>query len=173
MASKIRVGARVRWADREYEVWSLSKRRGYVWLTRDGHTFEARAANCEVIERPAVPRPVRDTATVTQLHAPAAKRPPKVTSEDRARIDAAIRSDAAAHAGVIDPNRVRAALSGPDGLTVSSQALSARYSQLAAAEDIESLGYVGVNDDTRSGNAGKPQRHWRWVGPLPGQAVTA
>ena len=24
---------------------------------------------------------------------------------------------------------------------------------------------IGINDDVRSGNAGKPQRHWRWIGP--------
>lgn len=52
------------------------------------------------------------------------------------------------------------------------RALSTLYSVLAQRGVIRSLGYTDINDDTRSGNAGKPARTWEWVGPLPA-AVTA
>ena len=47
--------------------------------------------------------------------------------------------------------------------TAFARLLSATYSALAAEGRLESLGYVGTNDDAAGGNAGKPQRHWRWV----------
>lgn len=169
MARQFKPGDKVTWggSDRVYEVWSKHRRPGYLWLTHEGRTIEARAKNCTLVQAAAtrIPAP----ATVTPLQAPAAKRAPKVTAEERSRIEAAIKLDAVEHGGRVDPNRVRAFLTGPDGaLTVPPQALSGAYSSLAARGVIASLGFVGVNDDTRSGNAGKPQRHWEWTGVLPG-----
>lgn len=160
-------GDKVTWGDDDvvYEVWSKHSKPGWLWLTREGRSrpIEARARNLTLVRAASVAPAIAPAKPLPTRTVP---RPPrKVTADDWARIDAAIKGDAADHGGTIDPNRVRATLSGPDGLVVPSQALSARYSQLAALEEIESLGYIGVNDDTRSGNAGKPQRHWRWIGP--------
>ncbi|MGE3449005.1 MAG: hypothetical protein AB7H92_15660 [Microbacteriaceae bacterium] len=92
-----------------------------------------------------------------------ADNPQPWADEYRQRIVAAIKADAAAHDWRISTNRVRAALSNANGLTVDPRMLSATYSALAAEGRLESLGYLGTNDDTAAGNAGKPQRHWRWV----------
>lgn len=162
-ARKPQVGDRVLWADTEYTVWSLHPKRGYVWLTRDGKTVAARIANCTVIEsgpEPARPAP----ATV-------AKPRTALASTDRKAIEDAIRAVAARHDGVVDPNLVRAELyqhraaiaDDKPRATAFARLLSATYSALAAEGRIESLGYVGTNDDSAGGNAGKPQRHWRWV----------
>lgn len=163
-------GDKVTWGDddRVYEVWSKHRKPGWLWLTCEGKAkpIEARAKNLIRVARGSRQSgaPSSD-GKVTPLRAAAPKRAPKATEEDHARIEAAIRRDAREHQGVIDPNRVRAALSDTDGLTVPPRALSGRYSALAQLEHIESLGYIGTNDDVRSGNAGKPQRHWRWIGP--------
>lgn len=162
-ARKPQVGDRVLWADLEYTVWSLHPKRGYVWLTRDGKTVAARIANTTLLEaagQPDRPKP----ATVAKPRTPLA-------STDRKAIEDAIRAVAAAHDGVVDPNLVRAALHDHRAAiagdkvrsTAFARLLSATYSALAAEGRLESLGYVGTNDDAAGGNAGKPQRHWRWV----------
>lgn len=174
-------GDKVTWGgeDRVYEVWSKHRKPGWLWLTRDGKTIEARARNLTLVQAAdltPVPsdKPVANIrAKVTPLKAPAAKRMPKATDVDRINITAAIMGDAAAHDGIVNPNRVRVALTGPDGgLVVPAQALSGMYSALATRGVIRSLGWTDVNDDTRSGNAGRPLRTWQWVGPLP-DAVAA
>lgn len=162
MNRKPRPGDRVLWADIEYTVWSLSARRGFVWLTRDGKTVEARIKNLTLVEAAATPRPV-----------PAAVAKPRTATAalDRRTIEATMRADALAHDGVVDPNRVRAELApyraqfagDKERTRAFSRLVSSLYSALAAEGRLESLGYVGTNDDTAGGNKGKPQRHWRWV----------
>ena len=80
--------------------------------------------------------------------------------DDRAKVESAIRADAALHSGEINPNRVRAALTNDYGLTVYPRVLSAVYSSLARAGVIEHAGWT-ENTDRRGGNAGKPARLWR------------
>lgn len=92
-----------------------------------------------------------------------AENPHPLADDARDAIRAAIIRDARDHDGTVDPNRVRAALSNEHGLTVPSRMLSATYSAMAARGELRSLGFVGVNDDHRGGNAGKPQRHWLWI----------
>jgi hypothetical protein len=94
-----------------------------------------------------------------------AENPHPLAERDRIAITAAVLADANTHDGIVDPNRVRAALSNDHGLTVHSQALSATYSALARRGVLRSLGWIGTNDDKASGNAGRPARLWQWVGP--------
>jgi hypothetical protein len=82
--------------------------------------------------------------------------------DDRAKVEAAIREDAALHFGEINPNRVRAALTNQYGLMVYPRVLSATYSALASAGVIEHDGWT-TNTDRRGGNAGKPARLWKLV----------
>jgi hypothetical protein len=94
-----------------------------------------------------------------------AENPHPLADHDRRTITAAVLADAQAHDGVVDPNRVRVALSNEHGLTVHPQALSATYSALARRGVLRSLGWIGTNDDKASGNAGRPMRLWQRVGP--------
>lgn len=170
-------GDKVTWGDDDvvYEVWSKHSKPGWLWLTRDGRSrpIEARAKNLvRVAHAPREGNALTKRADVTPMRAPAAKRSPMVTEEQRRAIHAAIMCDAADHDGQVDPNRVRARLTVDGALTVPARALSAAYSALAARGVLRSLGFVGVNDD-RNGNAGKPQRNWQWVGPLPGAQPAA
>jgi hypothetical protein len=82
---------------------------------------------------------------------------------DRERVEAAIREDASAHSGHVDPNRVRAALSNTHGLDVYPRVMSATYSALRRAGVIVPDGWT-VNTDRAGGNAGKPARTYRLVG---------
>lgn len=83
-----------------------------------------------------------------------------IHDRDRARIIAAILSDAVSHRGMVDPNRVRAALTDRHGdLTVNPPVVGATYHGLARKSVIVPAGWV-VNND-RSGNAGKPARLYR------------
>lgn len=93
-----------------------------------------------------------------------AENPTPIADGYRHRILAAIKADADAHDGRISTNRVRSALSNANGLTVDPRMLSATYSALAARGVIRSLGWLDTNDDTRSGNAGRPARAWEWIG---------
>lgn len=170
-------GDKVTWGDQDvvYEVWSKHRKPGWLWLTREGAAkpIEARAKNLVRVARaPREDNAIAHRPAVTPMRAPAAHRSPMVTEEQRRTIHAAIMCDAADHDGQVDPNRVRARLTIDGTLTVPARALSAAYSALAARGVLRSLGFVGVNDD-RNGNAGKPQRHWQWVGPLPGAQPAA
>jgi len=78
--------------------------------------------------------------------------------EDMNLVAQAIRADAEAHGGRIDPNRVRRAVDG----RVKPQRVGITYRSLRLAGQIVPDGY-GTNDDA-SGNAGKPQIRYRWVG---------
>lgn len=78
--------------------------------------------------------------------------------DDRNLIARAIRDDAEAHGGSIDPNRVRRAVLG----RVQSQRIGQTYRALRLAGVIATDGY-GTNRDG-SGNGGKPQLEYRWVG---------
>ncbi len=84
---------------------------------------------------------------------------------DRARVDEAIRTIAAADGGVIDPGKVRRLLTNEAGLSVYPRVLSARYFALRRAGVIEPAGWT-VSDDRAGRNAGRPARLWRWVGAL-------
>lgn len=81
-------------------------------------------------------------------------------ADDRATVVAAIVADADKHAGIVDPNRVRAALTGDHGLTVYPRVIGAVYSALAKRGALTVAG-VTTNTDTDGGNAGKPQRTYR------------
>jgi hypothetical protein len=83
---------------------------------------------------------------------------------DREAIDGAIRRVAARDGGLVDPNRVRAELTGEHGLTVNPRSLSARYMSLGRAGVLEDAGQWVVNTDTAGRNSGKPIRLRRWVG---------
>lgn len=78
--------------------------------------------------------------------------------DDRNLIAQAIRDDAEAHGGSIDPNRVRRAVLG----RVQSQRIGQTYRALRLAGVIATDGY-GENRD-KSGNAGKPALRYRWIG---------
>lgn len=92
-----------------------------------------------------------------------AENPQPLAQQHRERIVDAIRADARAHGGTVHPNRVRAALSNRIGLQVNPRMLSAAYSALRA-QGVLAFDHWGTNDDTAGGNAGKPQRVWRWTG---------
>ena len=100
----------------------------------------------------------RQDERTTQLLAVIAGDP--AHAEDRRRVVAAIVADADANGGVVDPNRVRVALTNDHGIDVTPQVLSATYSALRCAGAIEAIGW-GQNTDTRSGNSGKPLRVYR------------
>lgn len=157
------VGDRVEWAGIEYTVWSKHQKPGYRWITRDGRVVEARTANLTLIDRAVVAasKPSRSNQRVV------AENPHPLYDADRAAVEQAMRHDAMAHDGVIDPNRVRAALRSAAGeLRVHPRVLSGMYSALAAQGKIRSLGWNGTNDDHAGGNAGRPMRLWQWVEPL-------
>lgn len=160
-------GARVLWAGTEYTIWSLHAKSGMRWISRDGRKpVEARLSNLELVA-PAAAAVAGKVTPIRSAH-PA---PRKISEADKRTITAAIMTDATDHNGLVSPNRVRVALTGPDGtLTVPPRALASMYSGLAARGVIRSLGYDAVNDDTRGGNAGKPMRVWQWVGQLAGIA---
>lgn len=83
---------------------------------------------------------------------------------DRERIDAAIRRVAARDGGTVDPNAVRAELTGPHGLVVNPRSLSTRYAALTRAGVLVETGEWVVSDDRAGRNGGKPLRLRRWVG---------
>jgi hypothetical protein len=156
-------GARVRWAGDEYVIWAMHPKTSWRWISRDGRPpVQARVANLELLEAAATPRPAQaDRRARLKV---VANNPHPLAARDRELIRAAIEADALAHDGIVSPNRVRAALSNEHGLTVRPRMLSAAYSALQAENKLRSLGWQGVNDDTRSGNAGRPMRLWQWIG---------
>ncbi len=157
------VGDRVQWAGTEYTIWSKHRKTGYRWITRDGKVIEARVANLTLVAtaRAAAAAPPKPVQRIV------AENPHPLYDADRATIEQAMRADAMAHDGVIDPNRVRAALRSATGeLRVHPRVLSGMYSSLAAQGKIRSLGWNGTNDDVAGGNAGRPMRMWQWVAPL-------
>lgn len=80
-------------------------------------------------------------------------------AHDRELIVRAVHAEAVAHAGVIDPNRLRARLTGEHGLVVYHACIGAVIQALKKAGVIEFEAWV-INADKR-GNAGKPQKSWR------------
>lgn len=92
-----------------------------------------------------------------------ANNPQPWAAMQRERIVDAIRTDARENDGLAHPNRVRARLSNHVGLQVQPQLLSATYSALRSEGRI-AFDHWGTNDDVVGGNAGKPQRVWRWTG---------
>lgn len=83
------------------------------------------------------------------------------TNTDRARSEAAIRADAAAHGGLVDPNRVRVALTDGNGdLTVRPRVLAATYSALARMGVLVAAGRV-ASTDLRSRNRHHDLTAWR------------
>lgn len=86
----------------------------------------------------------------------------RIHTEDRATVEAAIRADAAANGGHVDPNRVRESLTNQYGLTVYSRVIGATYSALRQAGVIRADGWT-TSTDVTGGNAGKPARTYRLV----------
>jgi hypothetical protein len=86
-----------------------------------------------------------------------------VHRDDRERVAAAIRGDAAAHAGHICPNRVRESLTNDHGLVVYPRVIGAVYSALRRGGVIVADGWT-TSTDHKGGNAGKPARTYRLVG---------
>ena len=78
---------------------------------------------------------------------------------DRELIVRAVHAEAAENAGVIDPNRLRARLTGEHGLVVYPARIGATIQSLKKAGVIEFEAWV-INAD-KSGNAGKPQTSYR------------
>ena len=101
------------------------------------------------------------TLTLDQLDLLATD-PTPLFADDKARIRAAVLADADTHGGVIDPNRVREALSNKHGLDVRPRLLSATYHHLRCSGAISPDGWT-ENTDKRGGNAGKPLRLYRLV----------
>lgn len=79
-------------------------------------------------------------------------------SDDRDRIEAAILADAAANAGHVSPNRVRAVLAG----RVAPQRVGPTYRRLVLADVIAPDGWE-LSDDLAGRNSGKPHRTYRRV----------
>lgn len=83
------------------------------------------------------------------------------TNTDRARSEAAIRSVASRHGGVVDPNIVRSALTDCHGdLTVRPRVLAATYSALARMGVLVADGRV-PSTDLRSRNRHHDLTRWR------------
>lgn len=76
--------------------------------------------------------------------------------EARAEIVGAIIADGRAHAGVVDPNRVRNALANSE-TPYPPQLVGAVYGALRSAGVLEWAGWT-TSTDTAGGNSGKPAR---------------
>lgn len=88
-----------------------------------------------------------------------------IHDRDRERIVTAILDEAAAHDGLVDPNRVRARLTitnadGSTDLVVYPRLIGAVYHGLAHKGALEFAGWID-STDTRGGNAGRPARSYR------------
>ena len=88
-----------------------------------------------------------------------------IHARDRRRIVAAILADALAHSGLVNPNRVRAALTNKHGIDVYPRLIGATYNGLTRAGILAFEGWT-TSDDHRGGNAGKPARCYRLTLPL-------
>lgn len=85
--------------------------------------------------------------------------PTPLGTAERDRILAAMRQAAEANHGMVNPNVVRAILTGRHGLTVNGRRLAAAY----RGKWVEWVGYVD-SDDTRSRNRGARIGLYRWTG---------
>lgn len=116
-----------------------------------------------LFDLPDAPVPI-DVADLLQLIAG-----DPVHARDRKKIVQAIVAEAAAHGGLVDPNRLRARLADEHGRpTVYPRVVGAVVSCLAQRRAIEPAGYV-KSTDRHGKNAGRPARVWR----LRAQAVAA
>lgn len=85
-----------------------------------------------------------------------ADHPSPVHQDDADRIRAAILADGRAHAGEVDPNRVRDALTNRSGeLDVWHKAVGPQYAKLRALKLIEQRPNPILSTDRRGRNAGK------------------
>lgn len=76
---------------------------------------------------------------------------------DRDRIQAAILNDGKAHAGRVDANRVRAALTNKSGhLDVYPRTIGPTYNGMVRRGLLKTLGYIDTNEDEAGRNKGKP-----------------
>ena len=94
-----------------------------------------------------------------------------IHDRDRARIVAAVLSDAVANGGQVNLNRVRAALQDRHGdLDVRPQMVGATINGLTRKGVLRRTGW-DVNEDSRGGNAGKPQPRYELAAyvPVPSQ----
>lgn len=168
---------RVRWVcprcgHERGEPWALRWHADGEWYTTDrwvndcGHVdlyrdvlAEARA----LAEVDAVPAAEPVDEGTARLLAAVASSPDNAGA--RTAIVQAIAGDAAAHAGSVDPNRVRERLSGEHGLTVPSRLVGAVYSALARQGHLVPDGWT-TSTDVAGGNSGKPARLYRLVIPV-------
>ena len=66
----------------------------------------------------------------------------------------------------VDPNWVRAALTGADGdLMIAPRRLSAFYNRAAGKDGFLDFSHWGINDDAKGRNKGKPCRIYRLRAP--------
>lgn len=77
-------------------------------------------------------------------------------------VQAAIRKVARENRRIVDPNRVRAELTGEHGLRVDPRAVGATYTALINRGTIIRHGWT-TSTDRRGGNAGKPARKYRVI----------
>lgn len=104
---------------------------------------------------PAIPAPgALDAATVALLEDLAGA---PESRPARALIVAAVIADGRAHAGIVDPNRVREALAEQ---VVPPTLVGAVYGQLVARKVMEFVGWT-TSTDVRGHNCGKPARRYR------------
>ena len=88
---------------------------------------------------------------------------------DRELIVRAVHAEADEHAGVVDPNRLRARLTGEHGLVVTPCMVGPTIQALCKAGVIEAHGWT-VNTDSHGRNVGKPARVWRLVSSIESAA---
>jgi hypothetical protein len=86
-----------------------------------------------------------------------------IHDRDITEITGAIRADATGHGGEVDPNRVRAALTGPHGIRVQPTLIGTVFSGLVRSKNLTQIGWT-ENTDLTSRNRGKPLRRYRWTG---------
>jgi hypothetical protein len=100
-----------------------------------------------------------DSATASLLDLIASDR---LHEDDAATVVAAIRATAAEHAGVVNPNRVRALLRNEHGCIVHPNVIGATYNALSRAGVLVHDGWV-ITEGSTSGNDGKPAKRYRLV----------
>lgn len=87
----------------------------------------------------------------------------RIHATDRDIVTEAIRATAAAHAGAVDMNDVRARLHNQLGCIVHPPTIGATVNALRRTGALVEAGWT-VTTGSTSGNNGKPQRAYEWTG---------
>lgn len=87
----------------------------------------------------------------------------RIHEADRRRVVEAIAQTARDHAGLVDPNHVRALLWRDGQCLVCPAVIGATVAALRHKGVLEPAGWV-VTEGSTTGNNGRPQRAYRWVG---------